>query len=217
MAAAGVRALPAPLWVVVLAALASNALIFAPAILVGLWLGPQVGLGAPEIEAWTVGRVPSVQRLAPALSIGLGVAAAVVALDLWVFAPRLPALPQAPTPSPLAGLLASLYGGIAEETLMRLGVMTVAVWALAKLARGTRPWIYWFAIVLAAALFGLGHLPATSAVLPLTALVVARAIVLNGVAGVAFGWLYWRRGLLAAMLSHFSADLGLHVLVPLLR
>ncbi len=46
--------------------------------------------------------------------------------------------------------------------------------------------------------------------------VVARALVLNGVGGVVFGWLYWRRGLLAAMVAHFSADVVLHVLAPLL-
>jgi len=31
-----------------------------------------------------------------------------------------------------------------------------------------------------------------------------------------FGWLYWRRGILTAMASHFCADLILHVLTPLL-
>ena len=68
-----------------------------------------------------------------------------------------------------------------------------------------------------AVLFGLGHLPATAAMVPLTTLVVARALVLNGLAGVVFGWLYWRRDLLAAMVAHFSADIVLHVLAaPLL-
>jgi membrane protease YdiL (CAAX protease family) len=37
--------------------------------------------------------------------------------------------------------------------------------------------------------------------------------VLNSLAGLVFGWLYWRRGLKAAMVAHFSADLVLHVLV----
>ena len=58
--------------------------------------------------------------------------------------------------------------------------------------------------------------PKMAAVLPLTALVVARALVLNGLGGIIFGWLYWKRGLLAAMLAHFSTDVVLHVAVPLL-
>jgi membrane protease YdiL (CAAX protease family) len=36
------------------------------------------------------------------------------------------------------------------------------------------------------------------------------------VAGIVFGWLYWRRGLEMAMLGHFCADLVLHVATPLI-
>jgi membrane protease YdiL (CAAX protease family) len=74
----------------------------------------------------------------------------------------------------------------------------------------------WTANILTAVLFGLAHLPATAALLPLTPLVIVRAIVLNGLAGVVFGWLYWRRGILLAMTSHFCADLVLHVIAPAL-
>ena len=64
--------------------------------------------------------------------------------------------------------------------------------------------------------FGAGHLPTTATVLSLTPLLIARALVLNGIGGIVFGWLYWKRGLLAAMLAHFSADIVLHVAAPLL-
>ena len=72
----------------------------------------------------------------------------------------------------------------------------------------------WIAIVLVAVAFGLAHLPATAAVgLELNALVVSRAIVLNGLGGIVFGWLYWRRGLESAMVSHFTTDVVLHVIL----
>ena len=74
----------------------------------------------------------------------------------------------------------------------------------------------WFAIVVTAILFGAGHLPATAALTALTPLVVARALLLNGLGGLVFGWLYAKHGLLAAMLAHFCADLVLHVAVPIL-
>ena len=101
---------------------------------------------------------------------------------------------------------------------MRLGLMTVLVWAGARLTRTAdpRPAVVWTAIVATALLFGAGHLPTTAAMLPLTPLVIARALLLNGIGGVLFGWLYWKRGLLAAMLAHFSADIVLHVVAPLL-
>lgn len=76
--------------------------------------------------------------------------------------------------------------------------------------------VLWVAIIVIAVAFGLAHLPATVAIgLPLDALVVTRAIALNGIGGIAFGWLYWRRGLESAMVAHFSADLVLHVLLVL--
>ena len=49
----------------------------------------------------------------------------------------------------------------------------------------------------------------------LTPMVIVRAIVLNAVGGIIFGWLYWKKGLESAMISHFSADIVLHVIVPL--
>ena len=70
---------------------------------------------------------------------------------------------------------------------------------------------FWIADLLAAVLFGLGHLPLTSMLAPLTVLIVIRAVVLNGLLGLAFGYLYWTRGLESAMVAHFSADLLLHV------
>ena len=39
----------------------------------------------------------------------------------------------------------------------------------------------------------------------------ARVISLNGIAGVEFGLLYWKYGLVASILSHYIADLVIHV------
>jgi membrane protease YdiL (CAAX protease family) len=66
----------------------------------------------------------------------------------------------------------------------------------------------WSAILLSALLFGLGHLPVVSALVPLTPVIVLRTVVLNAVGGLLFGWLFWRRSLEAAMLAHASANLG---------
>ena len=68
---------------------------------------------------------------------------------------------------------------------------------------------------MAGLLFGAGHLPAAVELWGLSPIVVFRTIILNAVAALAFGWLYWRRGIEMAMLGHFSADIVLHVLAPL--
>jgi membrane protease YdiL (CAAX protease family) len=124
---------------------------------------------------------------------------------------------QTSQPAAWKGFLASFYGGIAEEILLRLFVMSFFVWLGSFLGKTTdrKPTnaVFWIANILAAVLFGLGHLPATSLLVPLTPLVIIRAVILNGLIGIACGWLYWKRGLEAAMISHFSADLVLHVLL----
>lgn len=62
------------------------------------------------------------------------------------------------------------------------------------------------AIVIAAALFAAGHLPFlfTIAAQPRPALVLA-VLTGNFIPGLIFGWLFWRRGLEAAILSHSFA------------
>jgi membrane protease YdiL (CAAX protease family) len=78
--------------------------------------------------------------------------------------------------------------------------------------------IFWAAIIFAALLFGVGHLPATARLAPLTPLLVARGLLLNAILGVVAGVLFWRYGLEAAMIAHFSADIVLHVLpAPFLK
>ena len=149
----------------------------------------------------------------------------IIVLEILVFQPLLraqlgsgAAVLTSPSAKPAAwkGFLASFYGGIDEEVLLRLCVMSFLVWLgrlVSKTADGhPTTAVFWIANVLAAVLFGLGHLPATAAILPITPTVVVRAVVLNGLLGVAFGWLYVKHGLESAMISHFSADLVLHVL-----
>lgn len=93
--------------------------------------------------------------------------------------------------------------------------MSVVAWLIAvvlRAGRSPRPAVYWIAIIVSAVLFGAGHLPAAAALVPLSGAIAARIVVLNAIAGVASGWLYWRSGLEAAMIAHFASDLVLHVI-----
>ena len=188
--------------------------------LLGLRMGPRAGLDTPWLRAW-VARAPRPvvawrRALVLGVAAGVVVAGASLALDPLLPPPKQP-LPEHGASAAWKGLLASFYGGIGEELQLRLFLMTGLVWIGARLRRDrtASPWLYWSAIVLAALLFGAGHLPAAAAIWPLTGMVVFRTLLLNAIAGLAFGWLYWRRGLEAAMLAHFCADLVLHVAVPL--
>lgn len=191
--------------------------------LLGLRMGHRVGLGSPLMQAW-LGRTaaPDARTLKPFQAMGLGaLAGLVIVAASQLLDPLLPeplyAIGDPGLGQPaLNGVLASFYGGIAEELLARLFVMTLIVWLLtASGRRAPRPAMFWTAIVLAALLFGAGHLVPAAELWGLSPIVVFRTIVLNAIGAVVFGWLYWRRGIEMAMLGHFSADIVVHVLAPL--
>ncbi|WP_079473952.1 CPBP family intramembrane glutamic endopeptidase [Marinococcus halophilus] len=104
-----------------------------------------------------------------------------------------------------------LYGGIAEELMLRWGVMTLVVFIMWKLFQRskTQPTsvIVWIGIMFSALLFGLGHYGATAAAADMTPIIFARMIFLNGFGGIVYGWLYWRKGLEAAMIAHMATHL----------
>jgi membrane protease YdiL (CAAX protease family) len=223
--------LPLPLPVVLTLQILQNAILFAIAIFGGLFFAGRVGLGTPILDSLTRGEsVRDRLRALLPLSIILGVLSTLVVLGLEIFyfqPAMLKELGETATalnlqtsqPAAWKGFLASFYGGIAEEIQLRLFVMSLLAWLgrfLSKTSDG-KPTdvIFWIANILAAVLFGLGHLPTMALLVPLTSLVVTRTILLNGLIGVVCGWLYWKRGLESAMISHFSADLVLHVLLAL--
>jgi membrane protease YdiL (CAAX protease family) len=215
--------IPLPLLLAV--QMAQSVILIALVVGLGLFFAHRCGLGAPLLERWLTGAtMPPGLANTFALAAGAGIAVSllIVGLDVWFFARHLPRLAASTTINPPAwqGFLASFYGGITEELLLRLGVMSFFVWLLAKVWRDGNGFpkasAFLVANVLAALLFGLGHLPATAALLPLTKLVVVRALVLNGLPGLVFGWLYWKRGLESAMVAHFAADVILHVVTPLI-
>lgn len=206
-------------------------IIFAIMIFAGMFFAKRVGLGAPILDALTHGEsVADKVRATVPLSVIVGVLSAlfILGLEFFYFQPAMmkelgdtaAALNlQTSQPAAWKGFLASFYGGIAEEIQLRLFVMSLLVW-LGRLVSKTldgKPTsaVFWIANVLAAVLFGLGHLPTVATLVPLTPLVIARTVILNGSIGIVFGWLYWKRGLESAIIAHFSADIVLHVLLAL--
>lgn len=182
----------------------------------GLRLGAPYGLDAPWLRAW-VNRRPldPARRSRWGLAAVLGVLAALLVIGLSLLGPQ-PAHSET-TIAAWRGALALLYGGVVEEVLCRLFPIAALVWLLARCNRRVaRPWMFVTAIVLAALLFGVGHLSAAQAAGMLgTPLLVARIVLLNAVVGLVSGGLFWKYGLEHAMLAHFCADVVLHVALPL--
>jgi membrane protease YdiL (CAAX protease family) len=207
-----------PLPVLVFASLAQTVVLLAIALFFGLKLAKRVGLSVLEVG------LPAKEKLREflTLTVGAGVITAVlITVGDKIFGQYLPELAAVNGSVALwKTLLASLYGGVVEEILMRLFCMSLFAWLFAKVFRVVEPTknalVMWTAIVISTVLFGLGHLPVTAALTVITPLVVARAIVLNGIGGLAFGWLYWKKGLEHAIVAHFSADIVLLAILPAL-
>jgi membrane protease YdiL (CAAX protease family) len=199
-------------------ALAQTAVLVAGATALGAALAPRLGLRSHLAERGVGGPnvLPALASEAP-LAVGLGLvsAALIVGLDLAV-RPLMPqeflAAVQA-SGSGFATLISGLlYGGIAEELLLRWGVMSLFTWVGWRIGqRGVgqpATVVVWLAILGAALIFGLAHLPAAATLAPLTPAFVLRTVLLNSVAGIVTGWLFWRRSLEAAMLAHMAVHVG---------
>jgi hypothetical protein len=173
-----------------------------------------VGLGAPILEGFLGHRhiKPLLGKaLVPAVVLGVGAAALVMLGDALLFVVRLPPNIRK-LQSDVAiwkGLLACVYGGITEELYARLFVFSSLAWLFWRVGQYRIPPTnceLWLVNFIAAAIFAAGHLPLTRAVIGLSPLIVTRALVLNGLPGLVFGWLYWHHGLEASMIAHFSTD-----------
>ena len=188
-----------------------------PAILVllatalGAWAAPRAKLDSPAVRASVEGRpVWPILRAQAAAAIPAGLAVGLLLVGFGELLMRAD-LPDSITAFPMPLATKMLYGGIVEELLLRWGVMSFLVWAAWR-AAGRREqvpaWCYWAGIGLAALLFAAGHLPMLFLLISdPPSWLVAAVIAGNAVPGLLFGWLYWRRGLEAAMLAHALAHL----------
>jgi membrane protease YdiL (CAAX protease family) len=191
-------------------------------ILLGMRARRSLGLDAALLKDWPPAddrawrRVRNSITLAFVLGLGLGLILAIADYFVEPMMPK-PRRPL-PTPPPWTGLLASVGAGIQEELWMRLGMMTFLVWLRTRIVRRTPPRsaVVWTANAFAALLFGALHVPQALVLVGPSAIVVAFTLIGNGVPGMVFGWLYWPFGMIAAMVCHFSADLLLKAILPLL-
>jgi len=197
----------------VLASALQGTILFAILTFIGLSASKTVGLSIPL----------SMDSLPLAVVLGILGGMAIILCEYLIFRPYMPeALKKGESHIALwKRALASLYGGVSEEILTRLFLISGLAWLLGNIwqtpAGTPTDEAFMLSIGLAALLFGIGHLPATASITPLTPLVILRAIVLNGIVGILCGWLYWQYGLVTAMIAHFCADIVLHVIAPQLE
>ena len=119
-------------------------------------------------------------------------------------------------PSPAFLLGAVIYGGVIEEVMLRLFMMSLIAFLLhlvfgKKNARAT-PWMLILANVISSLLFAAGHLPTTFMLLGNSPVILLRCFLLNGGVGLLLGRLYRKYGLRYAMIAHA----GCHIVSKLI-
>ena len=153
---------------------------------------------------------PRQQIVYPAVISGILVGLVLFLADKFLFDSSISGM----HPPLWAGAVASIYGAVNEQVLLRLFLFTLLYFLFMKMFRKSptkRLAILWSVNVLVALIFGIGHLPLAFKLGASSASEISRIVFLNGIAGVVFGWLYWSRGIWTAMAAHFIADLMVHV------
>jgi membrane protease YdiL (CAAX protease family) len=119
--------------------------------------------------------------------------------------------------------LAGFSAPFSEETFDRLFLLSLVAWVGIQLFRirtagPGRTAMLWIANVATACFFGWFHIQNEQMFAdPVPAVVGLRTVLIILPVGLAFGWLYMRRGLEAAILSHFFVDLIVHVVRPIIE
>lgn len=138
----------------------------------------------------------------------------VLCSDIFYFSYHIPQVAEMYLEKPsFAYWMASvLYGGVIEEVMLRLFMMTLIVYIIWKLFFRNEPnppvGVIIAANVIAALLFAAGHLPSTMLMFgKLTPMILIRCFLLNGGCGLLFGYLYCKYGIQYSMIAHAGAHI----------
>ena len=141
-------------------------------------------------------------------------AGVLLSLDWWTFGAWIPGLREATDLTlTLPVVIASiLYGGVVEEVMLRLFMMSLLAWLGWKVffrkAEKAPTGVIVAANIISALLFAAGHIPATAELFgSVTPLLLLRCFLFNGGMGLFFGWLYRRFGIQYAMIGHATAHI----------
>lgn len=106
--------------------------------------------------------------------------------------------------------LAAIGAAFSEESVYRLGLISVLVWVVLKLTPQTNPrglFNFWLPIIVSGLLFGYVHVAENLETAQLAGPIVSTLIAPQTWAGVVFGYLFCVYGLESAVICHVTADL----------
>lgn len=186
-------------------------------VFVGLWISAKTNLGAPLISRMysnaSLKGMISWKVIFQSMVLGAGAALILLALfelQKWLY----PMEHILPRPDKPFYAVVAFSAGITEEIMFRLGLMSLIVVLIQTAKNHISPTnsTIWIAILLSGVFFGLIHLPLSKNFVNPAPFTIAVTMIGNLITGTIFGWIYWKRGLLVAILAHITFDLVFHVL-----
>ncbi len=187
----------------------------------GLYLGKKVGLRASVLESLFEGRgLPAGFDHSVKLSLTLGALAgtAIFVMDRFVFSAfTVPLTAFLSSPPVWQRFLYSFYAGIVEELILRFFLLTLFVWISWKIKKTSEGLPtstgVWLSILLVSIIYGIGYIVSLSSSIEMSVIFSLGTLTLTVMSGSIFGWLYWKKGLEAAILANFTATLTLLVVL----
>ena len=186
-------------------------------VFIGLWVSSRANMGAPLIASFfskkSINQI--IRKDAFLSSVFLAIFLAIILLGLFEIQKEFYPVPhKLSRPSKLFYILVSFSAGITEEIIFRLGLMSLVITGIQFLKKAEFPSnkIVWTGILISALFFGLMHLPLSKNFVYLTPFTIGVSMIGNLITGCTFGWIFWKRGLLVAILSHIVFDLVFHVI-----
>ena len=202
---------------------ANSSLLLAAMVGVGVIATPIVGLRAhlaPLVPAAILHKGQAFHWVQAGILVGFALVAGRVAVDLWIAA-QIPISDAAfmrtaeeITSSSLSTQL--LFDAVTQELMLRWGLMSGVLWVLFLIWGGEEraepsARLAWAAIIISSVLVFIGEVPGFVMIGlgdPASQLLLLNGVI-SAVTGVAFGWLFWRHGLEAAILAHIIMTVGL--------
>lgn len=126
----------------------------------------------------------------------------------FVFQNWLPEIfqPQFSVPTIAQAMSSLFYSGVAQEILLRWGVMTAIIYVLSTQGKRISEMHYYIGIVFTAILYAFSQYNNILGYVDVSIVLILRILLLSGLAGILYGWLYKTFHFEAAVLSHSLAN-----------
>ncbi|QPK94383.1 CPBP family intramembrane metalloprotease [Actinomyces sp. zg-332] len=178
---------------------------------IGYFISNRIGLMKPFV----LEKAKLVNTIFVALGCGIFFSS-----DYWIFGSYYPIIQTTYNALSVNRILSEIfYGGVVEEIMIRLFLMSLValvIWKLfyKKVSKEEIPVkVFFIANFITALLFALGHLPATVLLFgSITPVLLLRCLFYNGCFGLVFGVIYQKYGIQYAIITH----IGCHIVANII-